>query len=532
MIHILSNIQMGDYDSVWKCVSINEGNLKTVATSDLRLFASLVTVHEMAHWHQLSGTTLGHFLSFLSYNRRYTVQNFLRGIRERCPPMSVTKPLFPWATRMEPIIQDKEFRSLAKAFRNDITASKLAFQYLNAEIPVSRQRDSWHDINQALFSTYDMYIESTRQDFSIDEPEIFVRMNREFWDKEMNYHIPVLSDNQLFPGFRDLAECGARLSELKYYILAKKAFSSIGRDFILDDSYLLQKKYFVPLHYLRMFFAVDELSLPVIDILSLLIFVALNPPVVPHFSYCYKDSISVKDIHPGSRFIKACQAIQNLYGTLEKAHQSRPRTVVGEICEMMAWPAPDALSEDLAVVFADLFERNKHFFEETGFFENQALTDMGLWLLYFNRASELRARYPDFFINSANYYVDPKLLAINRDIHSKLHCPITYNCMEKKYKIQVGGIRLDAYGTEKKEDEFILQDTKEKTDRLQQVAINFLKDGVFSYLDEQLLYKDGPFDLSVFESIDAPNSLVRDLLHLYEQTTGIPLSDTNSQFDM
>ena len=63
------------------------------------------------------------------------------------------------------------------------------------------------------------------------------------------------------------------------------------------------------------------------------------------------------------------------------------------------------------------------------------------------------------------------------------------------------------------------------TDRLQQRAYNYIVDGVYYKLDDQLLYEEGPFDFSFMKMIDAPKTLLDSTIEIYENINKIKLSD-------
>lgn len=503
------NLELGYYHPVWRSITINDDVIRENYDNP-ELFSSLVTIHENVHWHQMMASTCGHYLTMLHMHRRLTVRNFLIGFKMYNPDVQIELPLLDWAASYSSQCDDERTRNIIQIFTNDLASYDLCLRFFHNEITENELKSEWASVNQALFSSYDIYIERTREllESKFDVSKI-IQVNRAFWDNDNHNKVFIDPSGKIILSFTDIIECSARLVEYTHFKNVCRIYQIAPNvkieELFLDEYY--QKAMGLLQRELRFTVITDEIR----ELLALLLFISINPPIIPHFLSCWQDHISATDIHPGLRYMQLCLALSLKYQSVDEVLAEKD--LEGEMCNFLGWPTSAQLGNEIQKLFGEIHERVLKITAGDKIMADAKLYDVELWLSDFCGSSNLRKNYRDYFVNAGNFLTGEKNLETAEKIDRELHCPVIYNSKINKYQINIGGVTVN-YVNQSSETEDAYSNSKPLTDKLQQLAINQIKDGLHYELDDQILYSD-KLDILSLPEIDAQNDLINSLVRLY-----------------
>lgn len=516
----LESIQLGTYNPIWKAITVFHENIADVEKRNPNILRHLVTFHENYHWLQLNTTSLGHVISLFPFFYKNVVSTYY-DFNKSDRNFSVIKPLMPQACAGNSTADN--------ILVHDIRAIDIVNKFLGEAVNLEEWLTQGNEINQGLFGIYDMYLMYSKHIlvnlYGRNKYQEFVETNRKFWDRQENYGCTFYKKDIPLLGFRDLVECAARIVEIKYYRNIVENYSSIEVDARIDDEYLYNnQQYFEPLKYIQEIFAHDCTTKnmdSIFQFLLLAIHVSINPPVVPFFEFAWRPTVSINDIHPGIRFIRLCIKVREIYGSCVKA--SKDIKLYSNICAAMSWPDDKLLFSSLQNTYSEFLSKIGERDDGRSMIPNSLLYEFDFYLYKYCKYNSIKAKNTEYFIDPVKFISSKEKLPIAIEVDTNIHCPVLFDTEVNKFRVNVSGFNFE-FLNEKGEIVETISTMKEMSDAIQQEFLNLIILGIFYKLDNQLLYDNGAFDLSIFNQIDAPHSLKEEILAIYNNARGLKLS--------
>ena len=518
------NIELGSYNPVFRAISVNTEEIKKYNPRMQHFIQELVWRHETTHWEQLNSSTAGHLMTSSYLFRRYTVRNALLHIKRDDKNFPICKPFYPY---IENTLKGNLYPHLdiaMRGFLNDITSLETLWKYFNNEYSINELLRNWVGINQGLFSFYDLYIERVRP-FIEESEDVFklIENNKQFWNALKNFEVPLDVDAILFPSFTELVECGAQLAEYKFYLGYKRLIEANGMPFVFNGDWLINSYVEKVAGIFGQVFNIPTFNEELYDVISKIIFISLNPPVIPHFKSCWTDFVYLEDIHPGMRYYQICLALGLFYDkNINLLLKDESWDIKSQ--QKIGMPTSNQLAIEVNTIFKKVKNRMDAKFEQMLNTDKPiGVIDSELLLYNFLVASELRGKYQNYFINSSPYSLNPELFQDAIEINKKFRCPVLFNNEISKFQINLGGIKGYSINLLTGENQVTVDTTGTAFPFTEDVAINCIREGIHFELDNQLLYGEGGFHFDFLKEIDAEDSLLQEMLSDYERANNIQL---------
>lgn len=517
-IDFLNNVTLGTYNPFWKSITIHNKQIDEFEKEHPEVLKNLVTFHETFHWLQLSTSTVGHMISLYPFFHKNIVSMYIDFETKDDVKFEVTYPL---------INEIKNRNNTnSKIFYSDTGDIENFYKFFNDNISQKDWLDNGHEYLHSLFAIYDMYLLHSKKiivnDLGLTEYNNLVEENRYYWNDRIDTTAHFCSSDLPLIGFRDLIECAARIIEIYYYNVICEHHSALNKEYKIDTDYLFNEAYFKPIEYINNFFKEDlkdGLNNDILEFLLLAIHISINPPLLPSYKL-YNSTHSLSDIHPGMRFFKICNFVQQTYGSCINAIKSG--SLLDKINEGLKWFSDMTIFSMYHDIFNKFYNRIEEHDDGKSIIENNKLFEFDFYIYNYYKYINIKCKNTDYFINPIKQIYENRDLNSTIEIEKCIHCPVLFNPSTNQYQVNCSGFTYELYNSDNSLAGEISTNIP-LTDQIQQYFLNVVFLAIYLDLDNQLLYKN-KINLDIFNRIDAKDSMKKDLLNIYNTTRRIKLS--------